>query len=84
MVSPTNCDVVPPKGGDANCDYTVNEQDALAVLGDIAGEPAPCRIYANVSCSDPLAALDALLILQFKAGVTPHIPAWCPPIGAQL
>jgi hypothetical protein len=63
----------------------VNEQDALAVIGDVGvGKPAPCRSLGNVKCDDPLDVLDALFILQFKAGVTAQIPAWCPPIGAMV
>jgi hypothetical protein len=84
-VSPTGCDVITYPIGDANCDYVVDEKDALGVIGDAAGgTPAPCRSLGNVKCDDPLDVLDALFILQYKAGITPQIPAWCPPIGAMI
>ncbi len=84
-VSPTGCDVITYPIGDANCDYVVDEKDALAVIGDVAGgKPAPCRDLGNVKCDDLLNVLDALFILQYKAGITAHIPAWCPPIGAMI
>jgi hypothetical protein len=84
-VSPTNCDVVTYPVGDADCNYTVNELDALGVIGEAAGgTPMPCHDLGNVKCDDDLTVLDALFILQYKAGVTAHIPAWCPPIGAMI
>jgi hypothetical protein len=82
---PTNCDVVPPKEGDANCDTRVDVDDVSALLGDFAGlQAAPCRIFANVKCDDALNVLDALLILQYTARFTANVPAWCPPIGAMI
>jgi hypothetical protein len=55
------------------------------VIGDAAGStPPPCRDLGNVKCDDLLNVLDALFILQYKAGITPQIPAWCPPIGAMI
>jgi hypothetical protein len=71
--------------GDANCDYVVDVDDVSALLRDFGGlGAATCRIFANVKCDDALNILDALFILQYKAGVTPQIPAWCPPIGAMI
>ena len=82
---PTGCDVVPPKEGDADCSGTVGTDDVSALLRDFAGlQAAACRIFANVKCDDALNVLDALFILQYKAGVTANVPAWCPPIGAMI
>jgi hypothetical protein len=84
-VSPTNCDTVPPRAGDADCSGDVNVADVSALLGDFAGlKTANCRIFANVKCDDALNILDALLVLQFSAGLTPLVPAWCPPVGAMI
>jgi hypothetical protein len=83
-VSPTNCDRVPPHAGDADCSGTVNVGDVSALLGDFAGlKAAHCRIFANVKCDDALNIQDALFVLQFAAHLTPAVPAWCPPVGAQ-
>lgn len=84
-VSPTACDIVTYPIGDADCNYAVDERDALGVIGEAAGgTPVPCHDLGNVKCDDGLTVLDALFILQYKAGLTAHIPAWCPPIGAMI
>ncbi len=83
QVGPTNCDVIPPKAGDADCDGQVTVNDVKVLLGDLAElDTADCRGLANVKCDDPFDIVDVLLVLQFNAELTPSIPAWCPPVGA--
>ena len=71
-----------PLAGDANCSGRVDVGDVSDLLRDFAGmKAASCRIYANVKCDDGLGLMDVLLILQFAAGLTPMVPAWCTPVG---
>jgi hypothetical protein len=64
---------VPPMAGDADCDGAVTSKDAAVVLQYAAGFLAevPCPENANVNGGE-LNAVDAVLILQFVAGLFPH------------
>jgi hypothetical protein len=78
--------------GDANCDHTTDEFDALAIFqrASLASAPASaspqiiasqCFGVANVLCDDALTVADGLAILRWKAGLDPELPERCAPIG---
>ena len=64
---------LPVVAGDADCDGTVASKDAARVLQYAADllENVPCPENANVNGAE-LNAVDAVLILQFVAGLFPH------------
>lgn len=59
--------------GDANCDGTTDELDALAIFQDVAGlTSVECWTRAHVNNDIVVDVRDAALILQFVAGLIPH------------
>lgn len=80
-MSPTNCDFLLPRTGDADCDYGLDLDDVIDVLRDQSGvEEVSCPQQANAKCDDDLSPLDALLTLEYIAGAPPlYLPPWCQP-----
>jgi hypothetical protein len=69
--------------GDANCDGSVDESDALLILRFEAGTYASdCLLNTgNVICRDRLDAMDALAVLRYVRGLVTELPPLCPAIG---
>ena len=66
----------PASLGDANCDDRIDSRDATMIMQLFAGLSRflPCQHAADVNGNGGVGPLDALLILQYNAGMLESLP----------
>lgn len=84
-VSVASASTQTPITGDADCNLSVDEVDALGIARVSAGVATSleCAEFADVNCDGATDILDMIELLRYSAGLEPiDLPSGCPQIGS--